>query len=56
VSEKRFGPEFVKEQPKPCGNYHPLPCGLDVDCKVPPKYYEDDLSDKEVWKKYKNDN
>lgn len=34
---------------KPCGNHHPLPCGLDVECEVPSEYFEVELSDGEVY-------
>lgn len=37
---------------KPCGNYHPLPCGLDVECKVPVKYFDVELTDEEIWENY----
>lgn len=25
-------PDGGDEERKPCGEYHPLPCGLDIDC------------------------
>jgi hypothetical protein len=37
---------------KPCGKYHPLPCGLDIDCEVPIHYYSSKKQDEEVWKEY----
>jgi len=35
--------------PKPCGNYHPLPCALDVECEVAVKYFEPDKTDEEIY-------
>ena len=37
---------------KPCGNYHLLPCGLDIECEVGIKYYDPDKSNQQVWEKY----
>jgi len=34
--------------PNPCGHYHPLPCGLDVACPVPSRYYDAELSDEQI--------
>lgn len=28
----------MTEDRKPCGEYHPLPCGLDKKCPVPSDY------------------
>jgi len=42
----------MSEQIKPCGYYHPLPCGLDVECEVPVKYFEVDRSSREIWRSY----
>lgn len=42
----------MSQDPKPCGTYHPLPCGLDVDCEVPVEYCDVELSDEEVWENY----
>jgi hypothetical protein len=38
---------------KPCGNYHPLPCGLDVDCPVPVKHFDNNKNSKEIYRSYK---
>lgn len=38
---------------KPCGNHHPLPCGLDIKCEVPVRFFEADESDGEVVEKYR---
>mgnify|MGYP007131733923 CR=1 FL=1 len=38
--------------PKPCGNYHPLPCGLDVDCEVSVKYFEPEKTSEEIYEEY----
>lgn len=43
----------TKKQPRACGNVHPLPCGLDVDCKVPSDFFKVTLTDEEVYEKYK---
>lgn len=40
---------------RPCGRIHPLPCGLDLDCPVPPEYFEDDLTDEHVYENYQDD-
>lgn len=37
---------------KPCGQFHPLPCGLDIDCEVPVEYFNGRKKNKEIWKKY----
>ena len=39
-------------EPKPCEKYHPLPCGLDVDCEVTVKYFDPQKSNEEIWKDY----
>jgi len=33
---------------KPCGEFHPLPCGLDVECPVPMRYFEAEQSNEET--------
>jgi len=33
---------------KACGNYHPLPCGLDTDCPVAIKHYDATLTSEEI--------
>ena len=37
---------------KPCGAYHSLPCGLDVECRVPVKFYDATLSNEQVWEDF----
>ncbi len=37
---------------KPCGNYHPLPCGLDKACPVPSEYCDVEKTDQEVWMEF----
>jgi hypothetical protein len=36
------------EARKPCGEFHPLPCGLDEVCPVPVEYHDVEASDAEV--------
>lgn len=40
-------------EPKPCEKYHPLPCGLDVDCEVPIRYFESEKTNEEIWNDYR---
>ena len=40
------------QEPKPCGNYHPLPCGLDRECEVPVEFFDAELDSDEVWDAY----
>jgi len=42
----------MSQEPKPCGNYHPLPCGLDVECPVPPEYFDAEMDSTEIWQMY----
>lgn len=42
----------MTEQPKPCGCYHPLPCGLDVDCSVPVRNFNNDKTSQQIWSDY----
>lgn len=44
-----------EQVPKPCGSYHPLPCGLDKECEVPVAYFNADLESDEVWEIYSAD-
>ena len=43
------------EDEKPCGSYHPLPCGLDRDCEVPVAYFTPTISNEKIYTDYKND-
>jgi hypothetical protein len=40
--------QYPDEQPKPCGEHHPLPCGLDEACPVPVDYHDVDWSNERV--------
>lgn len=33
---------------RPCGEIHPLPCGLDEDCPVPADYFDVELDSDEI--------
>lgn len=43
------------EQQKPCGTFHPLPCGLDKECDVPVSYFNTELTNTKIWKDYNGD-
>lgn len=40
---------------RPCGNYHPLPCGLDEDCIVPVEYFNADMGSEEIYEEFAED-
>lgn len=40
----------------PCGTVHALPCGLDVDCRVPVSYFDVDFDSVEIVERYESDN
>lgn len=40
---------------KPCGEIHPLPCGLDKSCEVPADQFVAGLSSEEAWDRYSAD-
>ena len=46
---------MTNEKRKPCGEYHPLPCGLDVSCPVPSEYADADTSNEEVVERAKSE-
>lgn len=64
VPSRRFGRK-VKEctrchnvepnDAKPCGIYHPLPCGLDEDCEVPSEHFVASLNSQEIYELYKEE-
>jgi len=37
---------------KPCGKFHPHPCGVDAQCEVPVEYFDSSKSSEEIWKEY----
>lgn len=37
---------------KPCGEYHPLPCGLDRACEVPVEFFNAEYDSEEIWSQY----
>lgn len=39
----------------PCGEKHPLACGLDSQCEMPVKYFKATIRDKTIWEKYQCD-
>lgn len=41
-----------KEKINPCGNYHPLPCGLDKDCPVPVDTFDPKEDSESIYTKY----
>jgi len=41
------------ENRKPCGAYHPLPCGLDTACPTPVKYHDAELDNSEIVSKWR---
>jgi hypothetical protein len=45
----------MTEQPRPCGNYHALPCGLDRLCPVPVKYHDGEKTSQEIWDEYERE-
>lgn len=53
TNDDRWGQRDVRA----CGNHHPLPCGVDVKCPVPPSYFNAEMTDEEIVTMYdKNDN
>lgn len=43
----------TNEEKRPCGEHHPLPCGLDAVCPVPVGYFvvhDDDETAVERWR------
>lgn len=40
---------------KPCGEHHPLPCGLDEACPVPVAYYEAYADNRTAVEAYRRD-
>ena len=45
---------MTEEEKKPCGNYHPLPCGMDIDCPVDSEYFDVVKTNEEIWEEYNN--
>lgn len=43
---------MTEQTRKPCGLYHPLPCGLDVDCEVPVECFTGSDTSEDAWEKY----
>jgi len=39
---------MTDEKRKPCGEYHPLPCGLDEWCPVPVEYHDVERSNEQI--------
>lgn len=39
---------MTDESEKPCGEYHPLPCGLDVSCPVDAEYHDSEATNAEI--------
>jgi hypothetical protein len=40
---------------RPCGEIHPLPCGLDEVCPVPVDYFDAELESVEIVKQWQAD-
>jgi hypothetical protein len=40
---------------QPCGNHHPLPCGLDVACPVLVEYFDPSEGSREAWDRYREE-
>jgi len=41
---------------EPCGEAHPLPCGLDEACPVPAEYFDAQQSNEKTWSRYTSEN
>lgn len=42
----------TEQEEKPCGNFHPLPCGLDKDCLVPVDFHDAEKTDEEIYNRW----
>lgn len=40
---------------RPCGTVHPLPCGLDIECRVPSEYHDVTMRSDEIVAAYEAD-
>lgn len=45
---------YVMSTVKPCGEHHPLPCGLDTACPVPVEFYSDEQSVEDIVDKWES--
>jgi len=47
--------DWDAQDARPCGEYHPLPCGLDRACPVPLRYFEADGDSKAICERWRAD-
>lgn len=44
---------ILEQEEKPCGGYHPLPCGLDGECPVPVEYHNTVMTSEEIYESWR---